>query len=50
MVCTHSPVNSPVKMLLMSSTGRYSRMLTVTNTHWLDDAAFARLAGEICHA
>ena len=26
------------------------RMLTVTNTHWLDDAAFARLAGEICHA
>jgi len=25
-------------------------MLTVTNTHWLDDAAFARLAGEICHA
>ena len=26
------------------------RMLTVTNTYWLDDAAFARLAGEICHA
>lgn len=25
------------------------RMFTVTNTHWLDDAAFAQLAGEIGH-